>query len=70
MTLNAAVLDGANQLGAASGTVSDRPRPARRWPRVSITGLSGVSLWSPDSPKLYQVHATTVTADGVPHRSR
>ena len=42
------------------------PRPERPWRRVSITGLSAVGLWSPDSPKLYQVNATIV-ADGVSH---
>ena len=65
VTLNAAVLDGANQLGAASGTVSIAATGATV-ATVSITGLSGVSLWSPDSPKLYQVNATIV-ADGVSH---
>jgi beta-galactosidase len=63
--LSAAVLDGANQLGAASGTVSITTTGGTV-ATLSITGLSGVRLWSPDTPKLYQVEAT-ITADGVSH---
>jgi beta-galactosidase len=63
--MSAAVLDGANQLGAASGTVSITAT-GTTVATLSITGLSGVALWSPDTPMLYQVEAT-ITADGVSH---
>jgi beta-galactosidase len=63
--LSAAVLDGANQLGAVSGTVSITATGATV-ATLSIMGLSGVSLWSPNAPMLYQVQAT-ITADGVSH---
>ena len=63
--LSAAVLDGANQLGTVSGTVPVTTA-GETVATLSITGLSGVTLWSPDTPKLYQVQ-TTVTADGVSH---
>ena len=65
VTLSAAVLDGANQLGALSGAVSIN-QTGQTVATLSLTGLSGISLWSPDSPKLYQVK-TTLAADGVPH---
>jgi beta-galactosidase len=63
--LSAAVLDGANQLGAVSGTVSITAT-GETVATIGITGLIGVSLWSPDAPKLYQVTAT-ITADGASH---
>ena len=63
--LSAAVLDGATQLGAVSGTVPVTTA-GETVATLSITGLSGVTLWSPDTPKLYQVR-TTLTADGVSH---
>ncbi len=63
--LSAAVLDGANQLGAVSGTVPVTAA-GETAATLSITGLSGVTLWSPDTPKLYQVQ-TTLTADGASH---
>jgi beta-galactosidase len=63
--LSAAVLDGTNELGAASGTVSVTTA-GESVATLSITGLSGMTLWSPDTPKLYQVQ-TTLTADGASH---
>lgn len=65
VTLNAVVLDGAHRMGAISGTVSITAT-GQSVATLSITGLSGVSLWSPDAPKLYQVQASIV-ADGVSH---
>jgi beta-galactosidase len=65
VSLSAAVLDGANQLGAGNGTVSVSA-VGQTVATVSITGLSGVTLWSPETPRLYQVQAT-LTADGVSH---
>jgi len=66
MVITAAVLDGDERtLGSATGTVS-LSAIGVTVAGLSITGLDNVILWSPDTPKLYQVRATVV-ADGVMH---
>jgi beta-galactosidase len=65
VAISAAVLDGGRTLGSATGTVSVTPG-ATSTVTLSVGGLSGVTLWSPDTPKLYQVTATLV-ANGVTH---
>ncbi len=65
VTVHCAVLDGSREVGAVDGqmTVSQSGTTTKT---LSITGLSGIALWSPTSPKLYNVQATIV-ADGVSH---
>jgi len=63
--LIATVLDGADKLGTVVDTASITTT-GETVATVSLTGLSDVSLWSPDAPALYQVVAEIV-ADGVPH---
>jgi beta-galactosidase len=65
VVLSAAVLDGTNRLGELTTTESIKAI-GEAVTTLSITGLSGVSLWSPQAPALYQVEATII-ADGVPH---
>jgi beta-galactosidase len=65
VTLTAAVLDGTNQLASASKTVSVS-QTGQTVSTIAITGLGGVTLWSPDSPKLYTV-SVRLDADGVTH---
>jgi beta-galactosidase len=65
VTINAAVLDGGRVLGSATGTASVTSSGTTT-ATLSIDGLTGVTLWSPDTPKLYQVTATLV-ANGVTH---
>jgi beta-galactosidase len=64
-TVTAVLLDGATELGSATGTASVTAT-GDTVTTISITGLRGLTLWSPEDPKLYQVSAT-VTADGVSH---
>ncbi|MDQ6834937.1 MAG: hypothetical protein M3016_02010 [Actinomycetota bacterium] len=63
--LNVAIYDGTNQIGTASGTASITTR-GQTLATLHITGLSGVTLWSPSSPKLYQVKAM-ITANASSH---
>lgn len=63
--MTAILLDGANQLGVANGALKLK-RPGATATNIRIAGFSGITLWSPDTPKLYQV-LVTVTADGVSH---
>jgi beta-galactosidase len=65
VTVTAAVLDGSNQLGSATTAVSVS-HTGETVSTIAITDLSDVSLWSPDSPKLYTV-SVSVDADGVAH---
>jgi beta-galactosidase len=64
-TIAAVLLDGATELGSATGTVSVAAT-GDTVATLNITGLGGLTLWSPENPKLYQISAT-VTADGVAH---
>ncbi|MGA2012935.1 MAG: glycoside hydrolase family 2 TIM barrel-domain containing protein [Solirubrobacteraceae bacterium] len=65
VTLTAEVMDGTTVLGSVSGTVSIT-EAGEMVTTLSVSELAGVSLWSPDNPRLYQVTAGLV-ADGVPH---
>lgn len=57
VTITASVLDGSSVVGTASQQMTlSKAGPAQT--TVSITGLSGISLWSPESPKLYDVQIT------------
>jgi beta-galactosidase len=63
--VSAAVLDGGQLIGTASGTVS-LDASGTTTVTVSVGGMSGITLWSPGTPKLYQVTGTLV-ANGVSH---
>ena len=65
VAISAVVRDGGRMLGSASGTVSVTSGGTTTV-TLSVGGLSGVTLWSPDTPKLYQVTAMLV-ANGVTH---
>ncbi|HEX3830431.1 MAG TPA: glycoside hydrolase family 2 TIM barrel-domain containing protein, partial [Solirubrobacteraceae bacterium] len=65
VAISAAVLDGGRVIGSASGTVSVTSAGTTTM-TLSVGRLNGVTLWSPDTPKLYQVAATLV-ANGVTH---
>jgi len=65
VTITGELHDGARRLGSATGTVSITATGVTV-ATLSITGFGGVTLWSPDTPKLYEVNAT-VTADGASH---
>ncbi|MGB6581089.1 MAG: glycoside hydrolase family 2 TIM barrel-domain containing protein, partial [Streptosporangiaceae bacterium] len=56
-TLLVKLLDGATQIAAQTTTVQVTS-PGISTAKLSLTGLGPVSLWSPDSPKLYTVQAT------------
>ncbi len=56
-TLLVKLLDGATQIAAQTTTVKVTS-PGISTAKLSLTGLGPVSLWSPDSPKLYTVQAT------------
>ncbi|MDQ6744651.1 MAG: hypothetical protein M3Z27_01310 [Actinomycetota bacterium] len=62
--MTATLTDGATELGSATGTVA--VATGTTVATLTITGLSGVTLWSPDTPKLYGVTAAII-ADGVSH---
>jgi beta-galactosidase len=65
VAVSAVVRDGSRVLGSASGTIS--VSSSGTFPvTLSVGGLSGITLWSPDTPKLYQVTAALV-ANGVTH---
>jgi len=65
VTVHCAVLDGSREVGSVDGQVIVS-QSGTTTKTLSITGLSGIVLWSPTSPKLYDVQATIV-ADGVSH---
>ncbi len=63
VTVTAALLDGSTTVGSASAQVQVTAVGSQQQ-SVSIGPLTGISLWSPESPKLYEV-SVTVTADGA-----
>ncbi len=65
VTVTASLLDGTDQVGFATGTLRVR-RTGETATNLAITGLGAIALWSPDSPKLYQV-VVTANVNGVTH---
>ncbi|MFL5860327.1 MAG: glycoside hydrolase family 2 protein, partial [Solirubrobacteraceae bacterium] len=65
LSVTASLLDGGTQLSSAASSVTVTGTGTTTV-SLTITGLTAITLWSPDTPKLYQVH-TTIVADGVPH---
>ncbi len=56
-TLLVELLDGTTQIATQTTTV-EVTSPGMSTAKLSLTGIGPVSLWSPDSPKLYTVQAT------------
>ena len=66
VTVTAQLQDGSQAI--ASSTVSGRiTRPGQATATLSLTGLNGVSLWSPDAPRLYTVQTTLSVPGGASH---
>ena len=65
VTIAAELLDGTERLASAAGALSIHA-PGMSVASINITRVANITLWSPDTPKLYQVRAT-VTAGGVSH---
>jgi beta-galactosidase len=62
ITVTAVVLDGISVLGQGSARVTlTADGPTRQL--VTLSGLPGISLWSPENPQLYQVQVT-ITVPG------
>jgi beta-galactosidase len=57
------LLDG-NATVAAASTLVPVSQPGTTTARLSLTGLSGISLWHTSSPKLYTVRATLISDTG------
>jgi beta-galactosidase len=64
--LSAELIGGAQRLAAAVQTVT-LTAPGRSVATLTLTGLGNVALWSPDSPKLYQVRVTLLPPSGDQH---
>jgi beta-galactosidase len=60
------LLDGSRRLAAAIGTV--RPPAGITTTTLTLTDLGQVTLWSPDTPKLYTVQVTLSVPGGGSHR--
>ena len=65
VSVTASLLDGTTQLSSAISSVT-LTGTGTTTVTLTITGITGITLWSPDTPKLYQVQ-TTIVADGVSH---
>jgi beta-galactosidase len=65
VSVTASLMDGTTQLASATSSVT-LTGTGTTTATLTITGITGVTLWSPDTPKLYQVQ-TTIVADGVSH---
>ena len=62
-TLVVELFDGPRQIAAHVAAVYAGPRGTTT-AKLSLTGLGPISLWSPDSPKLYTVRATLASLAG------
>ncbi|MEP7024129.1 MAG: glycoside hydrolase family 2 TIM barrel-domain containing protein [Actinomycetota bacterium] len=60
------LLDGTRVLGTATATARV-PAHSKAHVRLRIGGIGGVSLWSPESPKLYKVRTTVSHTGGPAH---
>jgi beta-galactosidase len=67
VTVTATLLDGTSQLAAASVTARIS-EPGTSVAQLSLAGIGPVTLWSPDTPKLYQVQVT-LSVPGAPAHS-
>jgi beta-galactosidase len=67
VSIQATLLDGVKVAGTALTSVTV-DRPGRTEVRFAMQGLEGVSLWSPESPKLYTLSLTLIEKDGARHK--
>ncbi|MHB1568812.1 MAG: glycoside hydrolase family 2 protein, partial [Solirubrobacteraceae bacterium] len=65
VSVTASLMDGAAELASATTSIA-LAGTGTATATLTISGLTGITLWSPDTPKLYQVR-TTIVADGVSH---
>jgi len=68
-TLTVVVRDGATKL-AQTTTAVKVAKPGKLTVRLDITGLDGITYWSPDNPKLYTVDAELTSEAGTHVRTR
>ncbi len=65
VTITAELLDGSRRVGSATGAIT-LTAPGDAVAMLSIAGVEGITLWSPENPSLYRL-SVTITADGVSH---
>ena len=65
VSVTASLMDGTTPLASATNSVT-LTGTGTTTATLTITGITGITLWSPDTPKLYQVQ-TVIVADGVQH---
>ena len=61
--ISAELLDGSRRLASTAQTVT-LTAPGRSVATLTLTGVGNVTLWSPASPKLYQVRVTLTAPSG------
>jgi beta-galactosidase len=66
VTLTAELFDGPKRLAHTALTASVAT-PGQTSTNLTLSGLRGVSLWSPESPKLYTVRVTLAAHGAPPH---
>jgi beta-galactosidase len=64
--ISAELLDGARRLASTAHKVT-LTAPGRSVATLALTGVGAVTLWSPESPKLYQVRVTLTAPSGDQH---
>ena len=64
--ISAELLDGARRLASTAHKVT-LTAPGRSVATLALTGVGAVTLWSPESPKLYQVRVTLTAPSGDRH---
>jgi beta-galactosidase len=66
VTVTAELLDGTRTLASAEATVS-LAAAETTMAHLNIATVAGLTLWSPDEPKLYEIRARLTGADIEPH---
>jgi beta-galactosidase len=64
VSVSVSLIDGTTRLSSVTSSVT--LTDTKTTTALTITGITGITLWSPETPKLYQVR-TTIVADGLPH---